>query len=86
MLTSGSIISHDPTPTGPTSLAEFLFPGSKLNDRVVPSGGFKVRCDYCAQTAFQIIGDAITVTHRHGSQYHRTVVSLEELGLMRING
>ena len=82
--TGASIVNNPQNSSGATSLAEVLFPGAKLDNRVVPSGGFEVRCEHCARTAFSIVGNCITVTERHGSQWHRTVVSLDELGLKRV--
>lgn len=41
-----------------------------------------VRCNHCARTVFEIVGNCIVLTERHDSQYHKTVISLDDLGLM----
>ena len=84
MLTSSSIVNQTNESNGATCLAEVLFPGARVDNRVVPSGGFSVRCDYCTHTVLNVIGDAIAINQRHGTKWHRTVVSLAELGLKRI--
>lgn len=41
-----------------------------------------VRCNHCARTVFEIVGNCIVLTERHDTQYHKTVISLDDLGLM----
>jgi hypothetical protein len=41
----------------------------------------EVRCDHCARIAFEVVGNTIVVVTRHDQQYHKTVVSLDALGL-----
>jgi hypothetical protein len=52
--------------------------------RIVPSGGYPVRCEHCARRAFSIVGEALVIDHRHDGAHHRSVISLAELGLKRI--
>lgn len=91
MLTSSSIVSQPPQQSIGASLATDLFSISTHQhvfvgneNRIIPSGGYPVRCEHCARKAFSIIGDCIVINHRHDSSNHQTVVSLAELGLKRI--
>ena len=84
--TGSSIVSNPQNSNGATSLAEVLFPGAEVDNRVEPSGGFEVRCEHCARTAFSIVENVLVVTHRHGTQWHKTVIGLQELGLKRADG
>jgi hypothetical protein len=91
LLTATSIIPNVPKSNGATCLAVSLFESAGHTDilvgqdgRVIPSGGFPVRCEHCARKAFSIVGDCIVIDHRHDSQHHRSVISLAELGLKRI--
>ena len=86
MLTSSSIVPRDNSSTGPTSLAEILFQGTTgYVAKVIPYAGSAVRCNECARTALNVLGDALIVTHRHGNQWHKTIVNIEDLGLKRID-
>ena len=49
--------------------------------RIVSVPTSEVRCDHCARVALEVIGNTLSVVHRHDGQYHRSVVSLEALGL-----
>lgn len=84
MLTSASVIPVPSESSGAASLAEWLFAGARPDSRIIPSGGKGVRCQHCARDAFSVLENTLIITHRHGSQYHQTVVSLAELGLQRI--
>ena len=49
--------------------------------RIVSVPTSEVRCDHCARTVLELKGNVITITLRHGSDYHKTAISLEALGL-----
>ena len=49
--------------------------------RIVSVPTSEVRCDHCARVAFEVVGNTIVVVTRHDNQWHKTVVSLEALGL-----
>lgn len=90
MLTSSSVVPPPLRETNGASLAQDLFTsiGHPVfvgnENRIVPSGGYPVRCEHCARKIFSIVGEAIVIHSKHGSDHHTTVVSLAELGLKRI--
>ena len=85
MIPSSSVVPQPPRATGATSHAEGLFQSVGLSVRLYPTATSKVSCDYCERVAFEIIGNCISVVLRHNSQWHRTVIPLEQLGLARID-
>jgi len=52
--------------------------------RVVSVPTSEIRCNHCARVALEIKGNCLVVVSRHDGQYHKTVVSLEQLGLQWI--
>ena len=83
---SASIISPPQKTSGAASLAEKLFQSVGYMTTIVPDGGSRVECKHCHRKIFSVIGDCLVVEERHDKQYHTSVVSLGELGLMRIPG
>jgi len=86
MLSSASIISPPQKESGAASLAEKLFQTVGYMATIVPSGGSRVECKHCHRKIFSVIGECLVVEERHDKQYHTSVLSLDELGLMRIPG
>ena len=67
-------------------IVDFAPPGSAVYNplrvaRIVSVPTSEVRCDHCARVAFEVVGQTISIVHRHDNHYHRTVISLEALGL-----
>lgn len=91
MLTSSSVVPQPPSQSLGASLATDLFSTSihqhvliGNENRIIPSGGYPVRCEHCARKVFSIVGEALVIDHRHDGNHHRSVISLVELGLRRI--
>lgn len=64
----------------PASLAAQFF-GSVVE--VKPHPGSAVLCNHCDAPSFRVINDCIVVVSRHHGNYHKTVVSLADLGYVR---
>jgi hypothetical protein len=82
MLTSASVVSNAYETFGPTSLVEGLFAHAG-HARLVATATSEIRCAECARESFSIVGECVVVVHRHGNQYHKTVMPLYQLGLKR---
>lgn len=52
--------------------------------RVKPSPGSLVICQHCDDVVFSVVNDTIIITGRHHGNHHKSVVSLRELGFIRI--
>jgi hypothetical protein len=83
VLTSSSVIPHPYDDYGPTSLVEGLFSQAGKPIRLMATPTSEIRCDHCARVSFSIVGDCIVSVGRHGSDYHKTVIPLAQLGLKR---
>ena len=85
MLTATSVIQHEPNDYGATSLVEGLFEtiGQPIRLKYTPET--QVECEHCRRIAFELVGECISILHRHDSQYHRSVIPLYKLGLKRID-
>lgn len=91
MLTATSVVSQAHEKMGATSLVEGLFGEvgimSQLTEnighvtRITPTNTSSIECSHCHRTAFSIVGNTIVVVERHDSKYHKTVISLDDLGL-----
>ena len=84
MLTSSSVVQHPYSEFGPTSLVEGLFAHAG-HARLIATPTSAIRCDECARESFSLVGDCVVVVHRHGTQWHKTVMPLYQLGLKRID-
>lgn len=83
MENSASVISRPSRSTAPTSLVQALFGDVGEFVTIIPSTGSQVRCNHCERVVLSVVGDAITVLHRHDGKPHKTVIALSDLGLVR---
>ena len=90
MLSGASIISPPELETGGTSLASILFPRATiLQDNVdyatiIPSAGSRMTCEHCNRIVLSLKGDCLIVTEKHDKQWHKTVIPLSDMGLIRV--
>ena len=90
MLSGASIISPPEPETGGTSLASILFPRATiLQDHVdyatiVPSPGSRMTCEHCNRIVLTLKGDCLILTDKHDKQWHKTVIPLSDMGLIRV--
>ena len=52
--------------------------------RVTPPEGSAIRCSHCNSVAACVSGDNLIVVQRHHGNYHKSVISLEALGYVRV--
>ena len=84
MLSSASIISPpQKESSGAASLAEMLFQSVGYMATIIPSTGSSIKCQHCRREVFSVVGECLVITQRHDSQYHKTVIPLSDLGLIR---
>ena len=81
---SASVVSRPNKTTGPTSLVEGLFGNVGEFVTIIPSPGSQVHCNHCQRVVFSVVGEAISIIHRHDGQWHKTVVALSDLGLEKV--
>ena len=91
--TSASTISAPEQKLGAASLAGILFDSVGFDAvltqmptefaTIVPPSGSKILCSHCNRQSLSILNDCIVVIHRHGSDYHKTVMPLADLGYFR---
>jgi hypothetical protein len=46
--------------------------------------GSKILCEHCTRTAVDLIGDLLSITHRHDGKWHRTIVNLKDFGFEHV--
>ena len=66
---------------GPNSASAF---GPVRPHRITSHPTSEIRCDHCARVAFEVVGNCLVVTERHDTQWHKTTISIEQLGLQWI--
>ena len=83
MLSSASITAPPKKESGGASWAEVLFQSVGYMATIIPSTGSSIKCQHCRREVFSVVGECLVITQRHDSQYHKTVIPLSDLGLIR---
>lgn len=84
MIGSASLVPQNNDVATAPSLASVLFGSIGYVATIIPPAGSRVVCQHCERIAFNIIGDCLSITQRHDGQWHKTVISLGDIGLAKV--